>query len=170
MSAGCPLMVTVGAPGVHGAVVTGMHGCGVSTPAAAAVAAATCGFAGHVHMPNGAMFAVGIWSEMFAAGLPPACTGGPFGMTDSEDGASPKLQARSAPCVTCIPIPTRYESVGLVRSVTSLDHRRELDVSTSIQDSEINCVTPLLYDERYGTWGCDSVVGAGVRAAFTAIA
>ena len=32
-------------PGVHGATITGMQGMGVSTPAAAAVAEATVGFA-----------------------------------------------------------------------------------------------------------------------------
>ena len=41
LSAGWPLMSTVGEPGSHGAVVTGMHGCGVRVPMAAAVAAAT---------------------------------------------------------------------------------------------------------------------------------
>lgn len=36
---------TVGDPGDHGAGITGMHGIGVKTPNAAAVAAATAGFA-----------------------------------------------------------------------------------------------------------------------------
>ena len=36
---------TVGAPGTHGAGVLGMQGIGVRTPRAAAVAAATIGFA-----------------------------------------------------------------------------------------------------------------------------
>jgi hypothetical protein len=36
-----------------------MHGIGVNTPMAAAVAAATAGFAGDMHMPNGVMFAIG---------------------------------------------------------------------------------------------------------------
>jgi hypothetical protein len=43
---------TVGDPGVHGAVVTGRHATGVSTPLAAAVAAATAGFCGELHMPK----------------------------------------------------------------------------------------------------------------------
>ena len=47
------------APGTHGAEVAGMHGMGVNTPIAAAVAAATAGFAGDMHMPNGMMFAIG---------------------------------------------------------------------------------------------------------------
>jgi len=42
--------ITVGAPGTHGATVAGMHGIGVSTPIAAAVAAATIGFAGDMHI------------------------------------------------------------------------------------------------------------------------
>jgi hypothetical protein len=33
-------------PGDHGAPIAGTHGCGVNTPLAAAVAAATCGFDG----------------------------------------------------------------------------------------------------------------------------
>jgi len=36
---------TVGEPGIQGAGVTGTHGIGVNVPKAAAVAAATCGFA-----------------------------------------------------------------------------------------------------------------------------
>ena len=50
---------TVGAPGTQGATVIGMHGMGVSTPIAAAVAAATIGFAGDIHMPNGMIFTMG---------------------------------------------------------------------------------------------------------------
>src|SRR5580692_2578514 len=59
---------TVGAPGTHGAGVFGMHGIGVRTPKAAAVAAATSGFAGDMHMPNGMMFTIGTWSMMLASG------------------------------------------------------------------------------------------------------
>ena len=47
------------APGIHGAGVTGMHGIGVRTPNAAAVAAATAGFVGVMHIPNGGMFTIG---------------------------------------------------------------------------------------------------------------
>src|SRR6187401_116677 len=43
---------TLGEPGAHGATVAGMHGIGVSTPSAAAVAAATIGLASDVHNPN----------------------------------------------------------------------------------------------------------------------
>src|SRR6516164_1921039 len=56
---GFPPRITVGAPGTHGDVVTGMQGMGVSTPKAAAVAAATDGFDGDMHMPNGMMFTIG---------------------------------------------------------------------------------------------------------------
>jgi hypothetical protein len=56
---GNPPKVTVAAPGVQGAGVTGMHGIGVRTPNAAAVADATAGFAIDIHMPNGIMFTMG---------------------------------------------------------------------------------------------------------------
>lgn len=57
--AGKLLSKTVGEPGTQGATVTGMQGIGVSTPNAAAVAAATIGFASEVHMPNGAILTMG---------------------------------------------------------------------------------------------------------------
>ena len=47
------------APGTHGAGVTGTHGIGVSTPNAADVAAATAGFEGVIHIPNGGIFTIG---------------------------------------------------------------------------------------------------------------
>ena len=52
-------MSTVGAPTIQGAAVAGTHGIGVSTPSAAAVAAATVGFAGDEHMPKGMMLTSG---------------------------------------------------------------------------------------------------------------
>ena len=58
-NAGILAMRTVGDPGVHGATTTGMHGMGVKTPNAAAVAAATAGFAGLIHAPKGMMFTMG---------------------------------------------------------------------------------------------------------------
>src|SRR5271170_5899610 len=60
-------MVTLCDPGVQGATVIGMHGCGVSTPCAAAVAAATWGLDIDWHIPNGAMFTFGCMSWMLAA-------------------------------------------------------------------------------------------------------
>lgn len=57
--AGFPPTNTVGLPGAQGAAVTGIQGIGVSTPRAAAVAAATMGLAGELHMPKGAIFIMG---------------------------------------------------------------------------------------------------------------
>lgn len=51
-SAGFEHISTVGDPAAHGAAHAGMHGIGVSTPIAAAVAAATVGLAGLLHIPN----------------------------------------------------------------------------------------------------------------------
>ena len=50
---------TVGEPGAHGADVAGIHGMGVNTPRAAAVALATVGLARDEHMPNGRIFTKG---------------------------------------------------------------------------------------------------------------
>ena len=58
--------ITVDEPGVHGATVLGTQGWGVNTPCAAAVAAATCGLLGVVHMPNGAMLTIGALSIIVA--------------------------------------------------------------------------------------------------------
>jgi hypothetical protein len=58
--AGTLPIMTVAEPGTHGAVVTGMHGMGVSTPIAAEVAAATMGLARDMHIANGGMFAIGL--------------------------------------------------------------------------------------------------------------
>ena len=52
--------ITFDDPGIQGAGTLGMHGMGVSTPAAAAVADATVGFAGDLHIPNGLMFTMGL--------------------------------------------------------------------------------------------------------------
>jgi len=67
-------MLNFDAPGDHGAGVTGIHGIGVSTPNAAAVAEATDGLAKLVHIPNGAIFAMGILSVITAAGFLQALT------------------------------------------------------------------------------------------------
>ncbi|MGA1985272.1 MAG: hypothetical protein ABSG72_03295, partial [Candidatus Sulfotelmatobacter sp.] len=61
-SVGMSASITVGAPGTHGATVMGMQGIGVSTPIAAAVAAATIGLAGDIHTPNGMMLTIGMLS------------------------------------------------------------------------------------------------------------
>jgi len=58
-SAGIPPMSVVGDPTIQGAVVSGMQGIGVSTPAAAAVAVITVGLVGAIHIPNDMMLAMG---------------------------------------------------------------------------------------------------------------
>lgn len=87
--------VICGASGVHGAVTTGTHGIGVSTPNAAAVAAATVGLASDWHSPNGGMLAPGTMSVMLATGRP--STVGRGATTFSVDGASPNEQVIIAP-------------------------------------------------------------------------
>src|SRR5262245_17171695 len=99
LSAGMPSRRTVGAPTIHGAVVAGMQGMGVSTPIAAAVAAATCGLAGLLQAPNGMMFFMGMWSMMFAAGwllVITLCSG----VTTKVLGAKPMEHFNIAPLQT----------------------------------------------------------------------
>lgn len=100
-SAGFPPTNTVGDPGAHGAAITGIQGIGVKTPKAAAVAAATCGFAMDVHIPKGMMFVIGMLSMIHAAGILLHITLA-FGRTLSTDGAIPKLHISCAPEVTTI--------------------------------------------------------------------
>jgi len=95
--------ITVGAPGTHGATVLGIHGMGVNTPIAAAVAAATIGFAGDMHIPNGMMFTNGILSIMLASGTSSVMTRF-VGRTTSELGAMPIVHIMVAPMQTCIGI------------------------------------------------------------------
>ena len=94
-SAGMLPISTVGLPGTHGATVFGTHGMGVSTPSAAAVAAATVGFAMLLHIPKGGMFTKGLLSMMFAAGV--GASGRPAGRTTRLEGATPKLHFIMAP-------------------------------------------------------------------------
>lgn len=89
-SAGLLAIKTVGEPGVHGAGMTGTQGMGVSTPSAAAVAAATVGFAKDWHMPKGMMLTIGMLSMMVAAGLFSIITMA-WGITIRVLGATPKL-------------------------------------------------------------------------------
>jgi hypothetical protein len=81
--------ITVAEPGAHGAGVTGTQGMGVSTPRAAAVAAATVGFDGELHIPNVATLTIGFPSMMLAAGTPVVTMF--TGNTTSDAGAAPKL-------------------------------------------------------------------------------
>jgi hypothetical protein len=90
---------TAGAPGTHGETITGIQGIGVNTPMAADVAAATVGFEGVMHIPNGGIFIIGLKSIIDAIGLFSAI---PIldGRTDSIDGAIPNVQVSVAPRVT----------------------------------------------------------------------
>ena len=97
-SAGMPPIIVVAAPGVHGDVVTGMHGMGVSTPRAAAVAEATVGLAIDMHMPKGGILVMGIKSMMLAAGAVALTLF--TGNTLSAEGAIPKVHIMTAPEVT----------------------------------------------------------------------
>ena len=97
--AGLSAMSTVGDPGAQGAAVTGTQGMGVSTPRAAAVAAATVGLAMEEHMPKGMMFFMGTLSMMVAAGMLEVST--LFsGVTTRDEGAIPKVHWHMAPIQT----------------------------------------------------------------------
>jgi hypothetical protein len=102
LRAGMFFTSTVGQPGAHGADVIGMHGIGVNTPNAAAVAEATVGFAIDWHMPNGIMFAIGLLSIIFAIGIEVITI--LSGSTIRELGATPKLHCIMAPPHTNCPI------------------------------------------------------------------
>lgn len=104
LSAGMPPTITVGEPGAHGATVAGTHGIGVSTPSAAAVAAATTGFATLVHIPNVGMLTNGLWSMMFAAGSPPHIVR-LIGSTFNTLGATPNVHISCAVATTWQLIP-----------------------------------------------------------------
>src|SRR6516225_8776344 len=90
----------VGVPGAQGPGKTGTQGMGVSTPSAAAVAAATVGLAGLLHMPNGGMFTIGMLSMMLAAAMLLVIIWF-LGSTLNVLGAAPKVQASIAPVQTC---------------------------------------------------------------------
>jgi len=74
-----------------------MHGCGVSVPAAAALAATTWGFNGDWHMPKGAMFTMGFMSCTVAAGANVPKETPLIGSTVSVDGKLPIEHASVAP-------------------------------------------------------------------------
>jgi hypothetical protein len=101
-SAGMFPIKTVGEPTTQGAAVTGMHGMGVRTPWAAAVAVTTVGFVGALHMPNGRMLTVGLLSMMFAHGVIPATRFA--GKTANALGVAPKLHFSIPPMHAFIPI------------------------------------------------------------------
>ena len=99
--AGMPPLVTVGEPGAHGATVAGMQGIGVSTPIAAAVAAATMGFAGDMHTPKVMIFTMGAKSMIVAAGITNVEVVG-ADVATSALGAAPNVHISIAPVQTCI--------------------------------------------------------------------
>jgi hypothetical protein len=79
-----------------------MQGIGVRTPIAAAVAAATVGFAGELHIPKGKIFTIGLLSIIFASGVPVNTL--LEGSTINVAGAAPKLHCNIAPIQTCCAI------------------------------------------------------------------
>ena len=72
------------------------------SPIAAAVAAATIGFAILWHIPNGTIFTKGILSEIVASGMADIVFA--VGSTFSMEGAMPKEQVMDAPPVTHNPM------------------------------------------------------------------
>lgn len=84
-------MSRVGEPGIHGAAMAGTQGIGVSTPIAAAVAAATVGLARELHMPKGSMFTMGLLSITFAIAMEVEIAVVLDGSTINVDGADPKV-------------------------------------------------------------------------------
>src|ERR1700733_14288304 len=116
---------TVGAPATHGAGVAGMQGMGVSTPRAAAVAAATVGLAIDVHIPKGMILTIGIWSMMFASGTMLVITL-LVGSTTSELGANPKLHCIIAPIQTCRGMIRLLDRSLRVYAGTTIDKRQAL--------------------------------------------
>jgi hypothetical protein len=95
-------MITFALPGAQGATVFGMHGMGVRTPSAAAVADATVGFMSDVHMPNGGKFTIGFLSMIVAAGA--GVSTFVLDVTIRVDGAVPNEHIRPAPAHTHIAI------------------------------------------------------------------
>ena len=108
LSAGMFSMRTVGAPGAQGAAMAGMHGIGVSTPSAAAVAAVTVGLARLWHIANGGMLTMGLLSMMLAAGMAPALVLGRI--TFRVLGATPNEHCSIAVDTTCWPIVVPFPS------------------------------------------------------------
>ena len=116
-SVGMLPIVTVGAVGIQGATVMGMQGMGVSTPSAAAVAAATMGLEGVMHTPNGMMLSIGTKSMMFAAGMLPAMVV-LMGRTVIGDGAAPNVHESNAPFTTWSPM--LFPNIPINVSITNL--------------------------------------------------
>ena len=95
---GFPCAKTILPAGIH-ALVAGMHGCGVNTPSAAAVAAATCGFANDEHIPKGLILIIDFASVKVATGLPLIWIIGAL-VAFNTDGVVPNEHATVAPLFT----------------------------------------------------------------------
>src|ERR1043166_6840715 len=119
--AGLPPTTMVAEPGAQGAGMTGTHGCGVRTPEAAAVAAATAGFEALEHIPKGGMFLMGMLSRIVAPGVP--ASNWFSGVTTRALGAAPKLHVIIAPAVTSFGM----GSTGLSRFEEANRCRLDLD-------------------------------------------
>jgi hypothetical protein len=104
LSAGMLPISTVGEPGVHGAVTTGMHGIGENTPSFAAVAAATVGLVSVMHAPNGGMFISGLLSAIVAVGCPASVRA--TGATTSVAGDVPNTHLIIVPLIASGGIPS----------------------------------------------------------------
>jgi hypothetical protein len=99
---GLPSISSLGLAGTHVPAGTMVHGWGVKTPSAAAVAEATAGFAIDEHIPKLCTFTLGCMSCMVAAGFPPilhrVCD-----VTVMSDGFEPKVHETFAPVTTISP-------------------------------------------------------------------
>lgn len=88
----------------HVPIGFGVHGCGVSTPNAAAVAEATAGLLIEVHIPIGVIFVLGSQSLIVAAGFPSIRTLCWF-VVFNIPVPMPIVQTVVAPVTTISPIP-----------------------------------------------------------------
>ncbi len=103
LRAGMLPIKTVGDPGTHGATVAGTQGIGVKTPKAAAVAEATVGLAGQLHIPKVGILTIGLLSIILAAGTLLHIVQF-VGNTIRLVGAAPKEHCNIAPITTSCPI------------------------------------------------------------------
>src|ERR1700722_13167089 len=98
--AGTPPIITVSAPGAHGAGIDGTQALGVGVPPAAAVAACTAGFCVALHMPKFGIIAPGALFIIVPLGGPDSTRFD--GGTTSALGVTPKLHCITAPAQTKI--------------------------------------------------------------------
>jgi hypothetical protein len=100
---GFPFAIHFAWVAIQGPAIAGTQGCGVSTPSAAAVAAATWGLASEEHIPQPEIFTLGAKSCMVATGFPSASTE-LCDVTLRVAGVVPKGHITMAPAATIIPI------------------------------------------------------------------